>query len=118
MIAMTAANANAPATMSFGLRSRIRIARPCSASASALGVRVPRRRRGISSSLAVFLGTFFHLLVTMLRRGSRGRSKDRNIARWLLWQRERQRQRNDHAGTFVDPALHGEFAAMQGHQRF
>src|SRR3954449_5177354 len=103
MIAMIAANANAPATTSFGLCNTIRIARP--GWASTLAVRVLRRRCGTSSSLAAFLGTFLHLVV-VLGRGSRRWSKGRDIARWLLWLCESQRQRNGHGRTFVTPALH------------
>ena len=49
MMALTAANASAPATMSFGLCSSMRITRPRSASASITAVFALRRRRGMSS---------------------------------------------------------------------
>src|ERR1700732_515122 len=60
MMALTAAKASAPAITSFGLCSKMRIARPRSASAAI--ALAPRRRRGISSSLEFRLGTFLHLM--------------------------------------------------------
>src|SRR5438309_11507203 len=100
MIAITAANANAPAKTSFGLCSTFRIAKP--RSASALAVFAPRRRRGMSSSLVTFLGTFLHLVVVVLDCRSCHRNKGRDIPRWLLWLRESQRQRNGHRSALVD----------------
>src|SRR5664279_5343645 len=102
-MALTAANASRPATVSFGLCSRIRIARPRSASTAT--ARAPRRRRGVSSFLAIFLGTFLHLMGLVRVRGSRRRRKRRDIARWFR-RRERQRQRDRHGGTFVNLALY------------
>ena len=59
----TAATASRPATMSFGLCSRMRITRPRSSSASiAAACALRRRRRGMSSSSSIRLGTFLHLM--------------------------------------------------------
>ena len=53
--------------MSFGLCSSMRIARPRSSSASIAAAFAPRRRRrGISSSSAIRLGTFLHLMGLVL----------------------------------------------------
>src|SRR5258708_3670150 len=118
MMALTAAKANAPATTSFGLCSRIRIAKPRSAPTATALAR--RRRRGTSSSsLAICLGTSLHLIRLVLGCGSRRRRERCDIARWLeRRRRERQRQRDGHRGSFVDPALHGYLAAMQADQAF
>src|ERR1700732_2292490 len=122
MMALTAAKASAPAITSFGLCSKIRIARPRSASAAI--ALAPRRRRGMSSSLEVRLGTFLHLMSLVFmnwildfrpqRRGER-----RDVAGGLRELRhERQRQRDHNGGSFVNLALHGHFAAMQPDQAF
>src|ERR1700676_594409 len=125
MMALTAAKASAPAIMSFGLYSRIRIARPRSASASIAAA--PRRRRGLSLSSAICLGTFFHLMGLVFRLvfrlvlgcGSRRRVKRGDIA-WRRCRRrhERQRQRHGHGGAFVDLALHRYLAGMHPDQAF
>src|ERR1700730_4561552 len=117
-MALTAANASTPATMSFGLCSKIRMAKPRSApAATALARR--RRRRGISSSsLAICLGTSLHLVSWVLGCGSRGRSERCDIARWFERWRKRKRPRDGHAGSFVDPALHSYLTAMQPDQAF
>src|ERR1019366_8889876 len=116
MMALTAANASAPATMSFGLYSKMRIARPRSASASTATARARRRRRGMSS-FAICLGTFLHLMSLILGCGSQRRSERCDIAGWLSRRRRvRQRQRDGHGGSFVDLALHGQLAGMQPDQ--
>src|SRR5258708_14807867 len=119
MIAVTAANASAPATMSFGLCSNMRIARPRAASASIAAALVPRRRRGISSSLAICLGTFLHLMSLLSWSGPQRRSERCDIARWLSRRRrERQRQCHGHAGSLVDLALHLDLPGVQANQPF
>src|SRR5204862_5861096 len=116
-MALIAAAASRPATMSFGLRSRIRISKPCSCStATALA---PRRRRGISSSIADFLGTFLHLIGLFRRRGARRRRQRRDIAGGFARdRREDQRQRDGDRRALADPALHIHLAAMQGDEAF
>src|SRR3984957_12482714 len=95
MMALTAAKASAPAITSFGLCSRIRIARPRSLSASTAIALARRRRRGMSSSLEICLGTFLHLvsLVFMNRildfRPQR-RGECRDVADRLRGRRERE----------------------------
>src|SRR4051794_31867762 len=115
-MAPTAADASTPAARSFGLYSRMRMARPRSAASSMTEARPPRRR-GISSSRSVRLGTFLHLNHVVVLPASR-RLQRRNIAcGWLRRPSgERQRQRDRDRGAFVDPALHGQLAAMQRHQ--
>jgi len=79
----------------------------------------PRRRRGMLSLSAIFLGTFLHL--TGLLWGLRDRVagvKRRDIAGGLLGlRRERQRQRDGHDGAFVELALHGPFRRHAGPTR-
>src|ERR1700733_3573136 len=79
MIAMMATSASAPAIISFGLCRKMRIARLRSASASIAAALEPRRR-GISSSLVGFLGTFLHLGDLLRHGGTRRRSQRCNIA--------------------------------------
>ena len=55
MMALTAANASRPATMSFGLCSRTRITRPRSVSASTAAARAPR-----PSGAGIRLGRHWH----------------------------------------------------------
>src|SRR3984885_4054126 len=121
MMALAAANASTPATRSFGLCSRMRIARPRSASASTATARAPRRRRGmsssLSSSLATRLGTFLHLMRLIWWSGSRRRRQRRDIAGWpRRRRRERQRQRHRDGGAFMELALYRDLAGMQGDQ--
>src|SRR5436190_16754683 len=119
MIAMTAAKANAPATTSFGLCSKIRIAKPRSESASTATARARRRRGMSSSSLAICLGTSLHLMSLVLGCGARRWRERCDIAGWLERRRRKcQRQRDGHAGAFIDPALHGYLAGMQSNQAF
>src|SRR4051794_2797804 len=116
-IAPTAANASSPAARSFGLYSRMRIARPGSPTASMAAARAPRRR-GISSSGSDRLGTFLHLNHVVVLSASR-RLQRRHVACGLLrLGSERQRQGDRHRGAFVEPALHRQFAAMQRHKAF
>src|ERR1700759_4502659 len=118
-MALTAANASAPAIRSFGLCSRMRIARLRSSLASMATALAPRRRRGMSSSNEFLLGTFLHLIGFVLRSGSRTRVKRCDIARLLLGRRrERQRQCDGDRGALVELALHGHLAAMQRDQAF
>src|SRR5438876_9063398 len=108
-MALMAAAAKRPATMSFGLCKRIRISKPRSSASTATAL-APRRRRGISSSIADFLGTFLHLIGLLNCCGTRRRRRRqrRDIAGGLTqgqW-REQQRQRNGHDGALADLALH------------
>src|SRR5882757_5790167 len=107
-MALTAAKASAPAIRSFGLCSRMRIARLRSSLASIATALAPRRRRrGMSSSTSILLGTFLHLNHFDLMSGSRGRIKRCDIARGLLGRRrECQRQCDRDGGALVDLALH------------
>src|ERR1700709_1983767 len=116
MMALTAAKASAPAIRSFGLCSSMRIARLRSSPASIAAALAPRRRRGMSSSNVILLGTFLHLINFVLNSGSRARVKRCDIARWRLDRRERQRQCDGNGGAFVDSALHGHLAAVQRNQ--
>src|SRR6185295_587685 len=110
-MALTAAKASAPATRSFGLCSRMRIARLRSSLASIATALAPRRRRGISSSTSILLGTFLHLNHFDLMSASRRGIKRRDIARGLLDRRhECQRQGDRDRGALVDPALHRHLA--------
>src|SRR5947209_11337311 len=119
MMAPAAANATTPAIVSFGLCSRMRIARPRSALASAAAALAPRRRRGISSSSVIRLGTFLHLPGFMLISTSHRGVQRCDIARELLGRRrERERQCDGDNGALVDLALHGHLAAVQRDQAF
>src|SRR5436305_3051248 len=119
IMALTAAKATAPAIRSFGLCSRMRIARPRSSPASIASALAPRRRRGMASSTSVLLGTFLHLPDLVPRSAARRGIQRCDIARWLLGRRrERQRQCDRNGGALVDSALHGHLAAMQRHQAF
>src|ERR1700709_1525894 len=105
-MALTAAKASAPAIRSFGLCSRIRIARLRSSLASIATALAPRRRRGMSSSRLILLGTFLHLISFV--SASHRRIKRCDIARWLLNRRcECERQCDRDGGALIDPALHG-----------
>src|SRR3954447_24888260 len=116
-MAPTAANASSPAAKSFGLYSRMRIARPRSVASSMAAARAPRRR-GMSSSGSNRLGTFLHLNHVVVLAASR-RFQRRHVACGLLRRRgEGQRQGNRDRGAFVEPALHRQLAAMQRHQAF
>src|SRR3954447_21375229 len=102
-MATTAAKASAPAIRSFGLCSRMRIARLRSSLASIATALAPRRRRGRSAFSSILLGTFLHLNDFGLMSASRRRVKLRDIARWLLGRRrERERQCDRHRGALVD----------------
>src|SRR3954470_11249263 len=117
MMALTAANATAPATMSFGLYSRMRSARlRCSLSIAATVA--PRRRRGMSSSSSIRRGTFLHLRVFVVSADARRRVQCGDIAGRLELRRERQRQCDGDRGAFVKLALHGHLAAMQRNEAF
>src|SRR5258707_9916417 len=93
-MALIAAKASAPAIRSFGLCSRMRIARLRSSLASIATALAPRRRRrGMSSSASILLGTFLHLISFGLLSASHARVKRCDIARWLLGRRrEYERQ--------------------------
>src|SRR5262245_25154342 len=116
-MALMAAAARRPATMSFGLCKKIRISKPRSSASTATAL-APRRRRGISSSTADFLGTFLHLIGLFDLRGARRRRQRRDIAGQLTRDRRRveERQRHGHRGALADPALYVQLAAMQGHE--
>src|SRR4051812_44406787 len=117
MMALTAAKAISPATMSLGLCSRMRIARPRSAGSSMATEAARRRRRGLSSSSSneTALGTFLHLTDLMLWAGRGGQRRD--VARRLInRRRECQGQRDDDGGPLVEPAVHGHLAAVQRDQ--
>src|SRR3954451_6358689 len=106
-MAMTAAKDSAPAITSFGLCSRMRIARLRFSLASIATALAPRRRRGKSSFSSILLGTFLHLNHFGLMSASRRRIKRCDIARGLLDRRcECERQRDRDRGALVDPALH------------
>src|SRR5580698_3504219 len=113
MMAQTAANATAPPIISFGLCRKMRIARPYSDPCSASLAR--RRRRGISSSMVDFLGTFLHLKGWFRHRGTHRWSERCDVALGLDGLRC-QRQRDRHGGAFVDFAHHGHLATMQGNE--
>src|SRR5215471_12158846 len=114
MMALTAAKATRPASVSLGLCSRIRIARLRSVSTSTTAALAPRRR-GASSSLADFLGTFLHqsrlVLNTMRRRHQR-----RNLAFALpsLRRRADERQLDGDGRPLSELALYRQLAEMQG----
>src|SRR5215468_10983919 len=115
-MALIAATASKPATMSFGLCRKIRSSKPRSSStATALA---PRRRRGISSSTADFLGTLLHLIGLLDGSGTRRRRQRRDIARRFAHRRRHidQRQRDRNRGALADPALYIHLAAMQRHE--
>src|SRR5581483_3135076 len=116
-MALQAAKASRPAAMSFGLCSSVRIARPRSASTAAV---LPRRRRGISSSSLVFLGTSLHLNWLFLRCDSDGGRKGRDVADRMrrLWLAASQRQRNGDGGALADLAVQAQIAAMQADEAF
>src|SRR3954451_16203219 len=103
MMAATAAKASAPAIRSFGLCSRMRIARLRSSLASIATAPAPRRRRGKSFS-SILLGTFLHLNHFGVMSASRRRVKRCDIARGLFdrW-RECERQPHGDGGALVDP---------------
>src|SRR5436305_15027821 len=118
-MAMTAAKASAPAITSFGLCSRMRIARLRFSLASIATALAPRRRCGMSSFASILLGTFLHLNHFGLMSASRRRVKRCDIARRLLGgRRERERQCDGHGGALLDPALHRHLATMQRDQAF
>src|SRR5262245_6919721 len=116
-MALMAAAASRPATMSFGLCKKIRISKPRSSASTATAL-APRRRRGISSSTADFLGTFLHLIGLFSLSGARRRRQRRDIADRLARDRRRieERQRHGHRGALADPALYIQLAVMQGHE--
>src|SRR4051794_29712851 len=116
MIAVSAAKASMPATMSFGLYSRMRSAR-LRRSLSIAATAAPRRR-GISSSGSIRLGTFLHLPVLVVMSGAWRRGECCDVAGRLVLRRERQRQGDGHRGTFVELALYGHVAAMQRDEAF
>src|SRR6266849_3124929 len=76
----------------------------------------PRRRRGLSPSNAIALGTFLPLmgLVVDARRLSEGC----DVARRLIHRRggEFNRQRNNNGGSLVDLAVHSHITAVQRNQ--
>src|SRR6185437_440758 len=113
-MAHTAAAASNPATVSFGLCSRMRMIRPRSSSASIATALARRRRRGISSSSSIRLGTFLHLMRLVLLSGSQRRLEGRDIA-WGF-RREAQRQGHGHRGALADLALHVDLAVVQTDQ--
>src|SRR4051812_44067134 len=112
-MALIAAAASRPATMSFGLCRKVRSRKPRSSASTATAL-APRRRRGISSSSADFLGTFLHLIGLLNGSGTRRRRQRRDIAGGLAGGRrhkdERQRHRNRRA--LADPGLHIHLAAV------
>src|SRR3954470_19649210 len=111
-MAPMAAKATAPAAMSFGLYSRMRSTRGrCSLSIAATAA--PRRRRGMSSSGSIRLGTFLHLPVLVVMRGARRRVECCDVAGRPGLRRDDKRQRDGYRGAFVELALHRHVAAMQ-----
>src|SRR6185437_1921883 len=130
MIALTAANAIRPATISFGLYSRMRSASPrCVSASGSIAAAAPRRRRGggasSSSATAAFLGTFLHLggLVLnclVLKCRTRRKRQRRDLASGLRRLRpgENQRQRHGYGGALVELALYRHFAGMEADQAF
>src|SRR4029077_18960041 len=119
-MAQMAAAASRPATTSFGLCSNMRMAKPRSSPASIATAFAPRRRRDISSSSEIRLGTFLHLMGLVLYCGSQHRLERRDIACRRLYRRrhENERQGYRHGGAFADLALHIDLAMMQSDQAF
>src|SRR6476620_11370993 len=121
-MATMAANASNAATVSFGLRSNIRISKPRSALAldEALDLAStliePRRRRGVASSIVTALGTFLHLIPDGLMARRRRQRCDIIRAIRALFNGRRQRQHDGDRGSLVDLALHRHLAAMQRNQ--
>ncbi|MGY3460194.1 hypothetical protein ACVWW5_005644 [Bradyrhizobium sp. LM3.4] len=133
-IALMAATATRPASVSFGLCSSTRTTRLRSVSTSITAALAPRRR-GAASSLADFLGTFLHqsglvlnLVVRFLTRHRRQR-RDLALARLRrllirslsignlgLWRRVDERQLDGDGGALAKPALYRQFAEMQRHE--
>src|SRR6476620_5603141 len=116
-MALTAAAASAPAIISFGLCRNIRNSKPRSSEA-AIAAALPPRRRGMSSSIALFLGTFLHLLGLLDHGRTRRWGQRRNIAFRLALHRrcEPERQRNRNRGALADPALQTKLAALHADQ--
>src|SRR5689334_6674492 len=113
MMALTAANAISPATMSFGLCNSMRSNRPRSAGSSMMATARPRFGL-VSFELA--LGPLLHLGHLDDRRAARGRRQRRDITGLMRRRREVQRQRDADGGALVDPALDPHLAAMHGHE--
>src|SRR5271154_7210195 len=80
IMAKLAASASAPAITSFGLYRKMLITRPRSESGSTAASRERRRRRGVSSSLVRFLGTFLHLEGLFWCGGARRRGQGGGVA--------------------------------------
>src|SRR4051812_6241708 len=112
-MALMAAAASTPAIISFGLCRNIRNSRPRSSEA-AIAVALPPRRRGMSSSIPLFLGTFLHLLGLLDHGRTRRRGQRRNIAFRLTCHRrcEPERQRNRDRGALADFALQTKLATV------
>src|SRR5215471_294528 len=115
MMALTAAKATRPASVSLGLCSRIRIARLRSVSTSATAALAPRRR-GASSSLADFLGTFLHQSRLVLNIMARRRHQRRDLAFALpvLRRRADKWQLDGDGRPLAELALYRQLAEMQG----
>src|SRR3954451_25484328 len=113
-MAQTAAAASKPATKSFGLCSRTRSTNPRSSCGSIATALAPRRRRGMSSSSSIRLGTFLHLMGLVLVSGSQRRFERCDIAGRI--RHEVQRQGHGYRGALADLALHVDLAVMQTDQ--
>src|SRR5665647_3020561 len=96
MMALTAAKATVPATISFGLCSSMRRKIPRSADASIASE--PRARRGLACLGDTALGTFLHLTGLIGRRETNRGGERCNIARGFGRRREFQRQCDNDGG--------------------
>src|SRR5438067_10623788 len=132
-MALTAATATSPASVSLGLCRSIRIARLRSVSISTTAALAPRRR-GAASFFAGFLGTFLHqsrlvltlvlkLILSLILRlilrflaQHRHQRGDLALGRLDLRRRVDERQLDGDGGALAEPALYRQFAEMQCHQ--